>query len=291
MRDPSGMSIHDMFSTTPTRRWRVCSEIAPGALGHLGGRLLRRGDHEQLGVRDQLRGRDRDVAGAGRQVEQQHVEVAPEDVGEELLQGAVQHRPAPDHRGVAGGEHPDRDDLHAVRLRRQDHLVDLGRQVARRRACAARSGRRCRRRPRRPRGPCSPWPPRGSPSPTTCRRRPCPRRPRRPGSSSPGCANGITGSSASPFTVLRSSRRCSSFMTSSSTETAETPGDRRHRVGDPAGDGVLHRAAGHGQVDRDLDLAVVEDADVLDHAQLGDRTVDLGVLDTGECGADRLDRR
>ena len=34
----------------------------------------------------------------GGQVEQQHVQVAPVDVGEELLQRAVQHRAAPDHR-------------------------------------------------------------------------------------------------------------------------------------------------------------------------------------------------
>jgi hypothetical protein len=33
----------------------------------------------------------------------------------------------------------------------------------------------------------------------------------------------MTGSSASPRTVLRTSRRCSSFMTSSSTDTAVTP--------------------------------------------------------------------
>ena len=46
--------------------------------------------------------RDRDVAGARRQVEQQHVEVAPVDVGEELLQRPVQHRPAPDDDLVAG---------------------------------------------------------------------------------------------------------------------------------------------------------------------------------------------
>ena len=99
---------------TPASRWWVCMAIAPGPLGHLGRGLLRRGDHEDLGVGDQLRHRDRDVAGARRQVEQQHVEVAPEHVGEELLQRAVQHRAAPDDRGVALGEHADRDDLHAV---------------------------------------------------------------------------------------------------------------------------------------------------------------------------------
>ena len=50
----------------------------------------------------------------GRQVEQQHVEVAPEDVAEELLEGAVQHRAAPHDGLVAGDEHADRDDLHVV---------------------------------------------------------------------------------------------------------------------------------------------------------------------------------
>ncbi len=29
MREPSGSSSQDMFSTTPTRRWWVCSAIAP----------------------------------------------------------------------------------------------------------------------------------------------------------------------------------------------------------------------------------------------------------------------
>ena len=113
-RVPSGSSSQDMFSTTPTIRWWVCSAIDAGPLGHLGGRRLRGGDDEDLGVRDELGHRDRDVAGARGQVEQQDVEVAPEDVGEELLQRAVQHRPAPDDRLVAGDEHADRDDLHVV---------------------------------------------------------------------------------------------------------------------------------------------------------------------------------
>ena len=97
---PSGSSIHDMFSTTPTSRWRVCSAIEPGPLGHLGGRLLRGGDHQQLGVRDQLGSRDRDVAGARGKVEQQDVQVAPEDVGEELVaaRGAASGRARPRRR-------------------------------------------------------------------------------------------------------------------------------------------------------------------------------------------------
>src|SRR5688572_11710165 len=43
-----------------------------------------------------------------------------------MLQRTVKHRPAPNHGGVAAGEHADRDDLHAMRLWRHDHVFDLG---------------------------------------------------------------------------------------------------------------------------------------------------------------------
>lgn len=95
-------------------------------LGHLGGGLLRRGHDEDLRGRQQLGHRDRDVAGAGRQVHEEDVEVAPVDVGQELLQRPVEHRPAPHDGGVALGEHADGDDLHAVGVGRHDHLLDLG---------------------------------------------------------------------------------------------------------------------------------------------------------------------
>jgi hypothetical protein len=98
-----------------------------GPLGHLAGGELWGGHHEQLRGRDELGDRDRDVARARGQVHEQHVEIAPEHVGKELLKRAVQHRPAPHDRGVPRGEHPDRDDPHVVRHRWHDHLLDLGR--------------------------------------------------------------------------------------------------------------------------------------------------------------------
>ena len=98
-----------------------------GPLGDLGRRDLRRGHHEQLGAGQKLGHRDGYVPGAGRQVEQQDVEVTPVHVGQELLERPVQHGAAPDHRRVALGEHPDGDDLHAVRRRRHDHLFYLRR--------------------------------------------------------------------------------------------------------------------------------------------------------------------
>jgi hypothetical protein len=52
--------------------------------------------------------------------------------------------------------------------------------------------------------------------------------------------------------------------------------DRRGHV---PGDGIAQRAAGHGQVDIDPDHAALAHGDVLDHPELGDRTVDLGIVD------------
>ena len=98
-----------------------------GPLGHLRGGQLRGSHHQQFGRGEHLADGDGDVTGAGRQVEQQHVQVAPVHVGQELLQRPVQHRPAPDHGSIALGEHADRDDLHVVRRRRHDHVLDRGR--------------------------------------------------------------------------------------------------------------------------------------------------------------------
>ena len=61
-------------------------------------------------------------------------------------------------------------------------------------------------------------------------------------------------------------------------------GERRHRPGDPGGDRVPHRAAGHGQVHADGHDAVGADLDGFDHAEFGDRAADLGVVDAGQRG-------
>ena len=69
-----------------------------GALGDLCCRLLRRRHNQNLRRGDELGHRDGDVPGARRHVDEQHVEVAPPDVGKKLLDGSVQHRPAPHDR-------------------------------------------------------------------------------------------------------------------------------------------------------------------------------------------------
>ena len=91
-------------------------------------------------VGHQLEQRQRDVAGAGREVEQQHVEITPVDVGEELLERLVQHRPAPDDGLVLGTRKPvdhqpdavclDREHDPAQRDRRPSHAEQVGHRVA-----------------------------------------------------------------------------------------------------------------------------------------------------------------
>ncbi len=70
--------------------------------------------------RDHLRQRELGVAGARRHVEHQVVERAPGHVAQELLDGGVDHRAAPHERLALVDEQPDRHDLHAVGLDRDD---------------------------------------------------------------------------------------------------------------------------------------------------------------------------
>src|SRR5690606_31770982 len=75
-----------------------------------------------------LTDRDRDVSRAGGHINQEHVEISEEDIGEELLHGAVQHWAAPgDDRFTVTEEHADRDRLHSVRNRWQHEVVDARR--------------------------------------------------------------------------------------------------------------------------------------------------------------------
>ena len=128
------------------------------AAGDLLGRRLGRGDDQELRVGQQLGERHRHVAGAGRQVDEQHVELAPGDVLEELRQRLVEHRPAPHDGAVLLDEEADRHDLHAVGLQRHDLALGRDRRAlaARARTCAGSSSPRRRRRGRRPSCPRRP---------------------------------------------------------------------------------------------------------------------------------------
>ena len=63
------------------------------------------------------------VAGAGRKVDDQDVELAPDDVLQELAHDAHDHRPAPDDRRAIVEEEPHRDDRDPEALDRHDLLL------------------------------------------------------------------------------------------------------------------------------------------------------------------------
>ena len=88
-----------------------------------------RGRHEHAaGHRHTLAQAERDVARARRHVDDQVVDGRPADLPEELLDHAVQHRPAPNHRRIVVGQKRHRYELDAVLLRGND-LLAVGRQL------------------------------------------------------------------------------------------------------------------------------------------------------------------
>ena len=117
-----------MFSITPIDLQVDLARHVRGPLRDLLRGGLRRRDDDDLGAREELRHRQRDVAGAGRHVDDEVVGLAPVHVGEELLERLVQHRAAPDDRLVLAGEEAHRDERDAVGFGRDDHVVDDGRR-------------------------------------------------------------------------------------------------------------------------------------------------------------------
>ena len=90
-------------------------EAAPGhvggALGDLLGGQGRGRHHDQVGVRQHPGQAHLHVAGAGRHVDQEVVEVAPAHVAQELFDRLGQHQAPPHERGVLLDEEAGRDDL------------------------------------------------------------------------------------------------------------------------------------------------------------------------------------
>src|SRR5690606_5277805 len=78
--------------------------------------VLRRGHDDGTRDRDLLRERELDIAGAGGQIDDEIVEVAPARVLQELLERLSHHRPAPHHGGVDVDEKPDGDCLQPMAL-------------------------------------------------------------------------------------------------------------------------------------------------------------------------------
>ena len=83
--------------------------------------VVQEDDDDGAGEREELAQGQRDVAGAGREVDQQVVQVGPLGVvQEQLLEGAVGHRAAPDEGLVLLDERADGDGVDAVDVVRED---------------------------------------------------------------------------------------------------------------------------------------------------------------------------
>ena len=85
--------------------------------------VLRCRDDHRAGQRRALREGQLGISGAGRHVDDQHVEIVPGDVAQHLLDRAHHHRAAPDGRRVLGDQIADRHGLQAPGLDRVDFLA------------------------------------------------------------------------------------------------------------------------------------------------------------------------
>ena len=267
-------------------------------LGHRGGQAghllrggLRRRDDVHLAPRQVLAEAERDVAGAGRHVDEEEVGLVPEHVGQELLERLVQHRAAPDDGLALGHEVADRDAADAPRLGREQHLVDhdriaVGAEHARDRVAVdvgvddADRVAALRERDREVVVtldlPTPPLPDEMSSGrvfePVSAKgiRRP----------SAWPCACAVPAlAPGSPCSRIRSASRSSSVITVKSRFTLRTPGKGRHCAADPVLDLVAQRAPGDRQGDEDAYVAVGADVDVADHAEVDDGAAELGILD------------
>src|SRR6202521_2956114 len=86
----------------------------------------RRSDDDCAGDGYGLDQRQLHVAGAGREIDDEVIELAPFDTAQELRDDAVQHRAAPDHRFVTGIEQAHGDHFQTLRLDRDHVLVGRG---------------------------------------------------------------------------------------------------------------------------------------------------------------------
>ena len=112
-----------MFSMMPSGGMLSFLYIADRAAAVGERHLLRRRHDDRARDRHGLAEAQRDVAGAGRQIDDEIIEIDPAHFAKKLLQRAVQHRSAPDDRRIVVREKPHRDDLQAVFLRRHDLLA------------------------------------------------------------------------------------------------------------------------------------------------------------------------
>ncbi len=199
------------------------------------------------------------------------------------MQRPVEHGPAPDHRRVARGlEHADRDDLDVMRHRRHDHVLDLGGPLGgaqhARNAVAVDVGV-------------------DDADLEAARGHGGGEVDRDGGLAHPALAAGHREDAGQRAGLVERDLLLRAAVAAQlglqdlallGAHDVELDLDARHAFdladggGDVAGDGVLHRTAGHGEVDADAHRPVGSDLDALDHVEVRDRAADLGVDDGGE---------
>src|SRR6185369_8829568 len=113
-----------VFDDTEHRNLRLLKHLY--APLHIRERNVLRRRHDDPGVeRDLLRKRHLNVAGAGRQIEHEHVELAPGHVAKKLRERLGQHRASPDQRCAVGNEKAHRDQPDAVPDGRDESAVGI----------------------------------------------------------------------------------------------------------------------------------------------------------------------
>jgi hypothetical protein len=85
--------------------------------------VLRRRDDDRSADGNALSERQLDIAGSGRHVDDQVVEIAPAGLRQQLVEGRRHHRPAPGHRLLLVDEEADRHGLEAMRDERLEQLA------------------------------------------------------------------------------------------------------------------------------------------------------------------------
>ena len=80
--------------------------------------ILRCRDNHRARQWHRLRHGELGVARTGRHIDHQHVEIAPIDLAQHLLQGRHHHRAAPDHRGIFLDQKTHRHDFEAIGFHR-----------------------------------------------------------------------------------------------------------------------------------------------------------------------------
>ena len=195
----------------------------------------------------------------------------------------MQHRSAPDDGLVSRDEHADRDDLHAVGQRRQDHVVDLGRVAFDAEHAGHREAIDVGVHDTDPQAVLG----HGS-SQVDGHRGLADTALARSHAVDPGQAVRLgEGDLTLRVVAAQGGAKLRALLVAHDPQGHVDTGDSldsQERGSGVLGEGVLERAARDRQQNRDGGTPGVVDRDRLDHAELGDGLADLGVDDLGEGG-------